>query len=125
MASNTDIIEQAHPQREFPALSSAKTRKTILLFVELVTILGLLAATFQLWQVRQSLAEDLAAAREVQSLLNEGEQTAPPGVLGGEASQTTPAGQLPYGSPVQPTASTDVQSPSDMLQAARGAVRGR
>lgn len=63
--------------------------KVLLLLVELLAVAGLLLAAVHLWQVRQTLHEDLKVAQEVEAVIQSG--GAIPAVAG-EGSRTLNAG---------------------------------
>lgn len=101
----------------------------MLLIIELAAVIGLLIAAFHLWQVRQSLAEDLQAAQEVESLLTDGDETmsGEAGASGKDAangSATDSAPPQPPSSPKTIDGLPDRHNPEGLLSGP-SATRGR
>lgn len=48
-------------------------KKALLLIVEIIAVAGLLLAALEMWQVQQTLLQDLSAAKEVQAIIRDGE----------------------------------------------------
>lgn len=85
MALNNDVVEQPQPTSPPVQLTYARIGRASLLIVELAAVIGLLIGAYQLWQVRQSLADDLATAQEVEAIIRDHDITttgAPPMATG-------------------------------------------
>lgn len=108
MALNKDVVEQPQPASSSVQFSLAGIGRPLLLLVELAAVIGLLIGAYQLWQVRQSLADDLATAQEVQAIIREGE------------AATTGAPSTAAGS----TASDGVERQPSLIRRALGALSG-
>lgn len=71
--------------------------KTLLLVVELLAVAGLLLAAGQLWQVRQTLHEDLRMAQKVEAAIRSGETIPGAGERStGQSGSAIDAGSGPY-----------------------------
>lgn len=75
MTLNNDVVEQPQPASSPAQDTYARIGRALLLMIELTAVAGLLIGAYQLWQVRQSLADDLATAQEVQSIIRERDVT--------------------------------------------------